>query len=222
MRCELVMDFLDGTRLPTGSEQRQVLEHLSVCDDCHHAWVALEALRDDRESLIRVPSEGALQRAVLRAAQFGKSPGTSRAQQRVFWRGVGAGVGAVLAASLLVALVIFRPVADGPEGAAAPQVTLALNESREVSVVLDSPAALSDAEIHVVLSGAIGLRGFDDERELRWRTDLDRGVNRLTLPLVAFGPGGGQVLVEVTHGEKRRSFVVDVRTNTSRGSADVG
>jgi hypothetical protein len=50
------------------------------------------------------------------------------------------------------------------------------------------------------------------QRELRWSTDLDRGINQLTLPVVALDATGGQVLVEVTHGQQRRTFVLDVRT----------
>jgi hypothetical protein len=46
---------------------------------------------------------------------------------------------------------------------------------------------------------------------LRWSTDLDRGINQLTLPVVALDASGGQVLVEVTHGRQRRTFVLDVR-----------
>jgi hypothetical protein len=42
-------------------------------------------------------------------------------------------------------------------------------------------------------------------------TDLDRGVNQLTLPVVVVDASGGQVLVELTHGDKRRTFVLDVR-----------
>jgi hypothetical protein len=89
---------------------------------------------------------------------------------------------------------------------------LAINEERDVDVALSSPEPLSNAEIHVAVSGDIGLRGFAEQRELRWRTDLDRGVNQLTLPIIALGPHGGQVLVEIQHGDKRRAFVVDVRT----------
>ena len=37
-------------------------------------------------------------------------------------------------------------------------------------------------------------------------------MNQLTLPIIALGPHGGQVLVEIQHGDKRRAFVVDVRT----------
>jgi hypothetical protein len=86
-----------------------------------------------------------------------------------------------------------------------------LNETRDVNVAVESPEALAGAQIHVTLSGAIGLRGFDGQRELRWTADLDRGVNQLTLPVVALGASGGQVLVEVTHGDRRRTFVIDVR-----------
>jgi hypothetical protein len=62
----------------------------------------------------------------------------------------------------------------------------------------------------VVLSGAVGLDGYEGQRELRWRTNLDPGVNQLTLPVIATGAGGGQVLVEVLHEGKRRTFLVDV------------
>ena len=65
MRCEAVMDFFDGTRTPSGAEQREVLDHLAACDDCSCAWAAIEALEEDRGLLIRVPSEGAASTAEL-------------------------------------------------------------------------------------------------------------------------------------------------------------
>lgn len=215
MRCESVVEFLDGTRSASGVEQRQVLDHLTACDECSNAWTAIEALEEDRDSLIPVPSDGSLRRAALRATQLADVRGA--ASRRVFWRGVGVGLGSALAAGVLVAALTFRSVPSLPAAVATPEVTLAMNESRDVNVTLDSPTALRDAEIHVVLSGAVALQGFNRQRELRWRTDLDRGLNQLTLPLVALGGGGGQVLVEVMHSEKRRSFVIDVRTNDAVG-----
>jgi hypothetical protein len=104
---------------------------------------------------------------------------------------------------------MLRPLADSAVRS-VPAVTLAVNEERDVNVALSSPEPLAGAEIRVSLSGEIGLRGFEDQRELRWKTDLDRGVNQLTLPIVVLGSHGGQVLVEVQHGDKRRAFVVDV------------
>jgi hypothetical protein len=88
---------------------------------------------------------------------------------------------------------------------------LAVNRPSPVTVTLESPEALMDAEVRVELRGAVALEGYAGQRELRWMTDLDRGVNELTLPVVALDASGGQVLVEVVHGDKRRTFVLDVR-----------
>jgi len=163
-------------------------------------------LRADREMPIQRVRDGAFQDAI-RAAVAANARVAPR--KTGFWLGVG--VGAALAAGIAAAAVMMlRPISLSPPG--APAVTLAINEERDVDVALSSPEPLSNAEIHVAVSGDIGLRGFAEQRELRWRTDLDRGVNQLTLPIIALGPHGGQVLVEIQHGDKRRAFVVDVRT----------
>jgi hypothetical protein len=211
MRCEDIAQLLHGQRPTSAAEHAEAAAHLAVCADCRAAQAAIEALQADRDVPIRVPSEGSLHRAVLRAVQLGERS-TSRGSRRIFWRGVSVGAAGALAAGLLVAMLLFRPGAQTPSPAAAPRVTLALNEAHMVSVALDSPEPLADAEIHVSLNGAVGLKGFDGQREIRWRTDLARGVNQLTLPLIALGVSGGQVLVEVTHGEKHRTFLIDVRT----------
>jgi hypothetical protein len=163
-------------------------------------------IRADREMPIQRVRDGAFQDAI-RAAVAANARVAPR--KTGFWLGVG--VGAALAAGIAAAAVMMlRPLSLSPPG--APAVTLAINEERDVDVALSSPEPLSNAEIHVAVSGDIGLRGFAEQRELRWRTDLDRGVNQLTLPIIALGPHGGQVLVEIQHGDKRRAFVVDVRT----------
>jgi hypothetical protein len=89
---------------------------------------------------------------------------------------------------------------------------LAASEQRDIKISLASVEALEDAEIHVVLSGPIELFGYAGQRELRWRTSLERGDNQLTLPILANGMGKGQLLVEVVHGERRRTFVVDIES----------
>jgi hypothetical protein len=90
-----------------------------------------------------------------------------------------------------------------------------VNQPHAVTVSLESPEALADAEVRVELRGALALDGYAGQRELRWITDLDRGINQLKLPVVAVDATGGQVLVEVTHGEKRRTFILDVRAGAA-------
>jgi hypothetical protein len=206
MNCEEAMDIVrSGEQSPSHLRMR-ANEHLRGCSDCKFATLAFVALEADR----RVPAPplrpGSFEHALRRAAQ---RPTAVAARRRGFW--LGAGVGAALAASVLLAAIAVWLQRAAPESPAYPEVSLTLNEARDVSVSIDSPAALPGAEIRVVLTGAVALQGFDGQRELRWMTDLDSGVNQLTLPLVVIGAGGGQVTVEVQHGEKLRTFVLDVQ-----------
>jgi hypothetical protein len=123
-----------------------------------------------------------------------------------FW--IGAGLGGALAAGIVLALLSFNSLLQPPPGSSVPQLTIALNETRDVNVAIDSPTELLGAQIRVVLTGTVALAGFTDQSELRWATDLDRGVNVLSLPVTMLGTSGGQVLVEVTHRDRHEIFVV--------------
>lgn len=206
MKCEDVLTVLRQAGPGNELARRAASEHLASCEDCRSAAHAFAVLRADRDLLIDPPSDDAFRRALVAAAS---QQDREQPRRAAFWLGVG--VGAALAASVAAAVVMLRPLADSA-GRGVPAVTLAVNEVRNVDVALSAPEPLSGAEIHVSLTGEIGLDGFDDQRELRWTADLERGVNQLTLPIVALGTHGGQVLVEVQHGDKRRAFVVDVRT----------
>jgi len=205
MKCEDVLSALQDTRPGNTLARRAASEHLAGCEDCRSAAHALAVLRADRDLLIDPPSDDAWRRAMVAAVAPRER---ERPRRAPFWLGVGVGV--ALAASIAAAVVMLRPLTESA-GRGVPAVTLTMNEVRNVDVAVSSPEPLASAEIHVTLTGEIGLDGFADQRELRWTTDLDRGVNQLTLPIVARGTHGGQVLVEVQHGDKRRAFVVDVR-----------
>jgi hypothetical protein len=215
MKCEDVLDTLQRTGAGAETARRAADEHLAGCEDCRNAAHALAVLRADRDLSVPAASVGAFARAMHAAASPRGRPRDALRRRAMFW--LGAATGAAIAAGVAVVVMFMRPVATASDG--APAVTLAVNEARDVSVALRTAEALSGAEIHVSLSGEIALQGFPDQRELRWRTDLDRGVNELKLPVIAVGSSGGQVLVEVEHGEKRRSFVVDVHAVASNGGA---
>lgn len=217
MKCEDVSMVLQRPGSGTELDRRAAADHLLGCEDCRAAAFATAALRADREALIHVPADQALQRAVASATAHAGRSAHRVPRQPAFWRGVG--VGAALAAGIAAAVIMLRPEPTTVAPASAPAVLLALHEQRDVSVALSSPERLVGAEITIALSGEIGLQGFAEQRELRWTTDLDRGVNQLTLPLVALGARGGQVLVQVQHGDKRRAFIVDVRTASDEPTA---
>jgi hypothetical protein len=163
----------------------------------------MSALRDEPTEPV---GDAVIQRAVDR--ELAMRP--VERYRRGFWTGMASGAAmAAAVAALAVGLWFFGSGSEAPN--AVPQVRVALNERSDVTVALESPEPLSNAEVHVELRGAVELAGYAGQRDLRWSTDLDRGINQLTLPVVAIDASGGQVLVEVTHGQKRRAFVLDVR-----------
>jgi hypothetical protein len=206
MKCERAVELLTQSADRFAAEERRAAaDHAEGCKECRSAIDAVHSLRAERLAPVPPPSPRAFERAM--AAATSRLP-RSQPQRHTFWAGMG--VGAALAAGIAIAVVTFAPVRAPQDPSATPQIAMAMNEQRDISISLTSPETLTDAEIHVVLSGEIGLEGFEGRKELRWRTNLDRGDNQLTLPVIALGTGGGQLLVEVVHGDKRRTFVVDI------------
>jgi hypothetical protein len=206
MNCERAVDLLTGTvDEASAADRRAASAHAAGCRDCRDAVTAAYALR--LANLAPVPSarSGAVDRVL---ASVARAPSVERATAGRFWLGMG--LGAALAAGVAFAIVMFAPFDGAGLSSATPKLEMALNEARNIDISLTTPEALVDAEIHVTLQGAVGLSGYPGQRELMWRTDLDAGSNRLTLPIVAVGEEGGQVMVEVIHGGKRRTFLVDV------------
>ena len=206
MRCEDAIEQITAGGAQPGGDLRAAMAHAEGCADCRAALRALDAVRPLRNEPAPSPSDGAMERAIDRAL----SSNPALRYRRGFWTGLA--TGAALAATLAaVAVVAWLATSDANAPSAAPEVRLALNQPRSVTVTLESTEPLANAEVHVELRGAVELQGYAGQRDLRWMTDLDRGINELTLPVVALDASGGQVLVEVTHGDKRRAFVLDVR-----------
>ena len=147
------------------------------------------------------PRHGFVDR-VLRVASGGKPPATDgfRAAIRrpsTWWA---AGAGALAATLAWMALFVHS-------GGAAhePNVVLALNESRDVPLVIDAERSLEGATIRLSVTGSIGLAGYGEQREIEWTTSLTQGANLLSLPVFARTAGDGLVVAEIEHeGRTRR------------------
>lgn len=208
MNCEqanlLFEQVLDE---PDGAERRRVMQHLSGCQSCRHAFRAVAYLRAERDAPVPEASSGAADAAIQAALAGG-----ARHRAGPFWGGVA--VGAMAAGLAAVAILLLPGHRIAPwDSAAPPEVPIALNAPRDVSIAIDAPEALSDVEIHVRLRGAVDLLGFAGQRDIRWTTDLARGINELRLPVRATGEQGGQVRVVVRHGDRQKTFTVDVHVS---------
>ena len=214
MRCEDIEDLLDehaDTEL-TPAQRQDVEAHLATCDDCSTAWHAARALRRHRALPTPAPSAA----LIAKVAAMSRPTGTKTRMSP--WV---AAVGGALAAGIaLVALDYYRTIVD-VRVRPVPSLTMSLNETRDVSVNIDSPEAFMDVEVRVLLAGGIELEGLRGRRELKWKTDLEPGINRLTLPIVALDNSGGKILVAVGQGEKQRAFVVQINVGGTAADTQI-
>ena len=124
---------------------------------------------------------------------------------------IGAAAGAAVAVILM--LVLLQPM-----GSRDPGITLALNEMRDIDVLIDSERALDGATIRIVATGSVVLDGFENEREIDWQTHLAKGSNVLSLPVLARSTGSGQLVAVIEHEGRTRQVTVNltVRNHEAR------
>ena len=114
-----------------------------------------------------------------------------------------AGIGA--AAASVAWILVMSLYGHAPQ---EPRVMLALNESREISLVIDSERALEGATIRLHVTGGVALAGYEGQQEIQWLASLNQGANLLSLPVIARAPGDGSVVAEIEHeGRTRRVSV---------------
>lgn len=173
---------------------------------------------DDRriiEALQRLPvpepRPGFVDRALTKATQRSTRPSVWPAflNHAETWAGVAAGA--------LLAVGVCFAVWRAPDVSEPPPIRLAVNEVRQIEVLIDAERDLPDANIRVAAAGGIELEGFDNQQQVNWHATLHRGRNLLSLPVVARDAGDGVLLAVIEHAGKRRSVTVNVRVRDQRG-----
>jgi len=212
MKCEDVVELAQsgesGVMNETG--RQLVLEHIAQCADCQDAIRAVEATRWLRNQPIEPANDALFSRvmdAVARQSESDSERGTG------FW--IGTGVGGAVAAAFFAAVVALGLLGTPVTPDSGPaEFFVSLTESRDVNIAIDIDQELSGATLSVSLFGGIELSGYDSKRRLSWTADLEAGVNKLTLPIVAVDEFGGVLLVEIEHENGRRSFRVDLKLDS--------
>ncbi|MCO4811693.1 MAG: hypothetical protein KC572_08830 [Gammaproteobacteria bacterium] len=200
---EQVTALTAGT-MPEGNRD-EYLAHAKVCAGCsaalrgRHATLLVEMLP------LEEPPAGSFERIATNVTRSRPQRGTSRS----FWSGAAFG-GAVAASLLAIVLMlgVFQPPADPAQTVA--EFYVSAEEPRMMHVAIEVDRALPGAEISILLTGNVEVQGFGSRRELNWSDDLDAGVNKLSLPLVASGEGGGQMVVRLSHPDSEQLFVIDL------------
>jgi len=208
MNCKDVANLLDNRPKSELSpvEEERLAGHMLVCADCASAWRASALLRSVAEGATAGPRKELFQETMSLVREQTHRP---RHASSSFW--LGGVLGAAMAASIAIAVVfgVYSPSAPD-DSDLPPAITIALNETRKVTFAIDSVESLADAEIHVTLTGGIELEGRPGQRDVRWTTDINAGVNRLMLPVIAVGNENAELLVEVGHDGRFRRFLVPI------------
>lgn len=156
-------------------------------------------------------------RALAKATQaYATRQGRSRLHQlAASWQTwTGAALGGMIAATLTV--VMLRPATQPLP--AENGISLARNETREIDVLIDSERDLQNATIHISVAGSIALEGFEDEQQIDWQTNLERGTNVLSLPVFARGAGSGRLVAVVEHDGRKRTITIDLTVRDNGAS----
>jgi hypothetical protein len=122
-----------------------------------------------------------------------------------------AGFATAMAASL--ALWFASTVYTPQFGEQAPQViNLAMNQARTVKLVFDAPTDLAEVTLSVELPENIELEGYTGQKQLVWQTSLNKGQNILALPITAIGYGQGELVAQLSYGDKTKQFHLVLKT----------
>ena len=188
-----------------GANRDDLLAHADACVACDAVLRGRRATLEMAEMPVEEPPAGLLERIATEITPSNPVRGRSRQ----FW--TGAAFGGAFAASLLaiaLTLGLFELPASQPKTMA--EFYVAVDEPRTMHVAIEVDRALPGAEISILLTGNVEVQGFGHRRELNWSDDLDAGVNQLSLPLVASGEGGGQMVVRLSHPDSEQLFVIDL------------
>jgi hypothetical protein len=120
--------------------------------------------------------------------------------------------GGALAATLVWAMLTWMQSGAQTD----PSLVLALYESREVPLVIDSERNLDGATIRIYVTGSVALAGYEQQHEVEWQSSLNKGVNLLSLPVVGYMPGDGLVVAEIEHEGRTRRVSVAMHVSGDR------
>jgi hypothetical protein len=183
------------------------MKHIATCETCAMALQGAIAVWTVRSRPAGPAPDGMFERVMARTA----NSQDHQAHGRRFW--LGAGFGGAIAASLL-ALAIALGLLALPEQPAVAEFFVSTEEARPMHVAIEADRRLAGATISIYLSGDIRIDGYRERRELVWTETLDAGINKLTLPLIATGDDGGQMVVRLDHPDSEQLFVVQLRTDS--------
>lgn len=214
MLCDDLKQQLDDYLAGNLSEPATsaVSAHLQQCDHCRHHYLQMQKMLF---ALRAMPVASPLNGYAERVMDFLPHRHTRPATERHHVRWYAAGFATALLV-VLVALFVIRPPAGLPgQKTAMLNLYVSPQGTQPVNLVFHSPKQISHATLRIELPSGIEIKGYARQRVLQWQTSLQRGSNRLVLPLQLTGHTGGILTARLSHAGHSRVFKVHLITRGS-------
>lgn len=213
MKCTELEKYLDDYLDDAVSlaEQKAVESHIEYCVSCQQA---LEARKTIRQALRSLPVDEAspdFEAKVFTAVRSHYGAHSGHSGNRFI---TGFATAMVASLALWFASTVYTPPADEyVRDEQAPQViNLAMNQVRTVKLMFEAPTDLAEVTLSVELPENIELEGYAGQKQLVWQTNLNKGQNILALPIIAIGNGQGELVAQLSYGDKTKQFHLVLKT----------
>lgn len=135
----------------------------------------------------------------------------------------GAGFTTALAASFAVWFLVntFYFTQDKLAVKAIQALNIELYESKTVNIVFNSPQAMKNATVSLILPNHIEIEGYANKRSLNWSTQIVVGRNVLSLPMRALNIGQGELITKVEFGGKSKMIRFNVNVTQMHQSKSI-
>lgn len=211
MKCQttnLMLDeYLDGTLSVQARDE--LVHHLDSCQACQRDLAELEIMRGKLREMPVPPARENFASEAMAAAAGSKASGVRTQPGFMHWFGAGF-VGAMVAGLALWGLVTtFRPM---PPTAPKASFNVALYQPQKISLAFNAPADIKNVMVSIELPQQFEVVGHTGRRLLSWKTDLKKGRNILTLPVVAKGEGKGVMIARLSRNKETKTIQVLLAT----------
>lgn len=206
MNCTDINKHIDdwlSERLPA-SERAAFAQHVSVCANCAVRLDNASAISAGLRKLSVPPPSPDFEKRVFAEVR--------RQHKETHRYKFAAGFATAATASLAIwfasSVLMPETLIDTPQ-----MISVAMHETQTVRLVFDSQNNIEQVQLSVDLPDNMELDGYPGRRQLAWQTSLKKGENVLALPIMAIDQGQGELVAQLSYGEKVKTFRVVLKTS---------
>ena len=91
-------------------------------------------------------------------------------------------------------------------------IAVALNDVQTVRLSFDAANDIESVALSIGLPQNIEIQGYPGQKQLAWKTRLEKGQNILALPVMAIDKGQGELVAELSYGDKKQTLRIVLKT----------